>query len=108
MIIDYKPLTANRMWRGRRFKSNQYKQFERDMLFLLPKFIMPEKPYSVVITFGMSNIASDLDNPAKSTIDLLQKKYKFNDRDIMELHLFKQKTEKGKEFINFSIEHCRV
>lgn len=108
MKIFYKPLTANRMWKGRRFKSDQYKQFERDMLFLLPKFNMPEKPFSVIITFGMSNIASDLDNPCKACIDVMQKKYGFNDRDIMQLHLFKTKTEKGKEFINFTIEHCEV
>lgn len=96
------------MWRGRRFKSDEYKRFERDMLFLLPKFTMPDKPFSVVINFGMSTLNADIDNPVKPFLDILQKKYGFNDRDIMQLHLFKTKTEKGKEFINFTIEHCIV
>lgn len=108
MRIDYKPLSVNEVWKGQRFKTDAYKFYERDLLWLLPNMVLTEKPYSLKITFGMSNLASDIDNPAKPFIDILQKKYGFNDRDIMELHLFKQKTDKGKEFINFTIEHCEA
>lgn len=108
MKIFYKPLTANQAWKGRRTKSDKYKIFERDMLFLLPKFTMPEAPYSIVMTFGVSNIGQDIDNGLKVFIDVLQKKYGFNDNKIMQLHVYKTKTEKGKEFINFTIEHCIV
>ena len=108
MRIDYKPLSVNEVWKGQRFKTDAYKLYERDLLWLLPNMVLPEKPYSVVLTFGMSNLASDIDNPVKPILDILQKKYIFNDKDIMELHVFKHKTEKSKEFINFSIEHCEV
>lgn len=106
MRIDYKPLSVNEAWKGRRFKTDAYKIYELDLLFLLPKYDMPAKPFSVKLTLGLSTLNADIDNPVKPLLDILQKKYGFNDRDIMELHVFKRKTEKGKEFINFSIEHC--
>lgn len=108
MRIDYKPLSVNEAWKGRRFKTDAYKIYERDLLWLLPNYAMPAKPFSVKLTFGLSTLNADIDNPVKPFLDILQKKYRFNDRDIMELHVFKQKTEKGKEFINFSIENCVV
>lgn len=108
MRIDYKPLSVNEVWRGKRFKTPAYKKYENDILFLLPRLALPEAHYSIIITFGVSTLNADIDNPVKPFLDILQKKYNFNDRDIMQLHLFKQKTEKGKEFINFTIEHCIV
>lgn len=108
MRIDYKPLSVNECWQGQRFKTPAYKKYERDILLLLLPYKLPKKPYKVVLTFGMSNLSADIDNPVKPLLDILQKKYGFNDRDIIELHLFKRKTEKGKEFINFTIEHCII
>lgn len=98
----------NEAFKGRRFKTDAYKIYERDLLFLLPKFAMPAKPYSLILNFGMSTLNADIDNPVKLFQDVLQKKYAFNDRDVMQLHVYKTKTEKGKEFINFTIEHCIV
>ena len=106
--IYYLPLSVNKAWKGQRFKTDQYKQYERDLLFLLPKFTMPEKPYSIILNFGMSSLGQDIDNGIKMFLDILQKKYAFNDNQVMQLHVYKTKTEKGKEFINFTIEHCVV
>ena len=108
MRIDYKPISVNDCWQGKRFKTDKYKIFERDLLWLLPNMTLPEAPYSIILTFGVSNLASDIDNPCKPFIDVLQKRYNFNDKDIMQMHVYKRKTEKGKEFINFTIEHCIV
>lgn len=47
---------------------------------------------------------SDLDNPVKPLLDILQKKYWFNDRNILELHLFKTPVSKWNEFIEIHIE----
>ena len=47
---------------------------------------------------------SDVDNGAKPFIDILQKKYGFNDNQIYELHLYKEIVDKGNEFIDFSIQ----
>lgn len=108
MRIDYKPLSVNECWKGRRFKTDEYKRYERDLLFLLPKYQLPPKPFAVGLNFGLSNLSADIDNPVKPFLDILQKKYGFNDRDIMALKICKIKTEKGKEFINFTIEHIEI
>lgn len=100
--VNIKPLTVNQCWQGRRFKTDAYKKYERSLLYILPKISLPEKPYRLTILYGVSNLASDVDNPTKPFIDVLQKKYKFNDKDIMELCLRKTKVNKGNEFIQFT------
>lgn len=42
--------------------------------------------------------------PVKPFVDILQKKYLFNDKEIMVATIRKQKVEKGKEFVGFKIE----
>jgi Holliday junction resolvase RusA-like endonuclease len=102
--LNIKPLSVNQCWQGKRFKTQKYLKYELDLIYLLPKITMPQPPYKIYITFGMSNILSDWDNPVKPFQDILQKKYNFNDKDIMEAHIYKKKVKKGEEFINFSIE----
>jgi Holliday junction resolvase RusA-like endonuclease len=108
MRIEYKPLSVNECWKGRRFKTDAYKQYERDLLFLLPKYELPQAPYSLVLTFGVSTQNADFDNPVKPFVDILQKKYGFNDRDILQATIQKRIVKKGSEYINFSIEHFVV
>lgn len=101
--LNIKPLSVNECWRGKRFKTKEYLQYEKDLLLMLPKIKVPEPPYKLSIEFGFSNMASDIDNPVKPFQDILQKKYGINDKNILELNINKTKTEKGKEFIKFSI-----
>lgn len=104
MRINLKPMSVNVAWQGKRFKTTQYKQFERDMLLMLPKLkIEFDKPLSVDLTFGFSSKLSDIDNPVKPVLDCLQKKYGFNDRDIYNLTIKKEIVETGKEFIEIKI-----
>lgn len=103
-LINIKPLSVNDAWMGRRFKTDKYKLFEKELLSKLKPLELPEKPYSINYVFGFSNAASDIDNPVKQTTDVLCKKYGFNDRDIWELNVRKVLTEKGKEFISFEIK----
>ena len=72
---------------------------------MLPKIQLPAPPFYVEYTFGVSNMASDLDNPVKPITDILQKKYGFNDSRIHKMVIGKMKVEKGKEYIEFSITH---
>ena len=97
--VNIVPLSINKAFQGRRFKTLDYLKFEHDMMYLLPKFKMPEAPYSITIHYGFSSKLSDLDNPCKILIDIMQKKYKFDDKDIFELKLTKEIVAKGKEFI---------
>ncbi len=95
--IPVKPLSVNECWQGKRFKTQKYKRYERDVLSKLVAQDFPISPYSVRIVASMSNVNSDLDNIAKPLIDILQKKFGFNDRDIFKLLLEKKKVKKGEE-----------
>lgn len=101
--LNIKPLSVNEAWQGKRFKTLKYKQYERDMLLLLPTINVVDPPYRLNITVGFSNKASDLDNILKPFIDILQKKYGINDKHIEILHIEKQIVTKKNEFISFEI-----
>lgn len=103
--IPIKPLSANKAWKGRRFKTDEYKVYSKALLLLLPCLSLPESPFKVTYEFGFSNRGSDLDNAVKQTTDILAKKYGFNDNKIYEYRLIKTIVKKGQEFIKFDIEH---
>lgn len=104
MRINIKPLSVNACYRGRRFKNDNYKAYETEMLLRLPPFDVPQGKLKVIIIFGYSNKASDIDNGVKILLDILQKHGGFNDKEIYKLEVTKEITEKGKEFIDFKIE----
>lgn len=99
IYIPIKPLSVNEAWAGKRFKTPKYQKYERDMLILLPNNVKISEEINLKVDFGFSNIASDLDNPVKLLLDILQKKYSFNDSHVWELHIKKHKVKKGDEFI---------
>ena len=96
--LNIKPLSVNKAWQGKRFKSPEYKKYEIQVLRMLPNIEIKEFK-RLKITYGFSNMMSDIDNPTKLVLDLLQKKYNVNDRDLIYLVLHKEKTKKGEEFI---------
>lgn len=101
ITINIKPLSVNQAWQGRRFKTPAYKKFERDVLFMLPFFTIPDGEIMAVYEFGFSNKASDWDNPVKPIQDILQKKYGFDDNRIVEARVFKKIVSKGDEYFRF-------
>lgn len=103
MRLDIKPLSVNEAWQGRRFKTQKYKAYERDVLLILPELEVPEGKLHIKIAWGFSSAASDIDNPCKMFIDCLQKKYGFNDSRVHKLSLEKEKVSRGSEFIDFEI-----
>lgn len=102
-IIYIKPLSVNVAWRGRRFKTEAYAQYERDVLFQLKTGNPPAPPYRIDLEFGFTNKFSDIDNPVKCFMDILQKKYGINDKDVYEMRLRKVIVEKS--YIKFTIFH---
>ncbi len=102
--IRIKPLSSNDAWKGRRFRSDLYKQYASDLLGLLPKLTLPDPPYKITYEFGFSSKGSDIDNPLKSLGDILQEKYKFNDNQVYEMHIHKKIVKKLGEYISFKIE----
>ncbi len=102
-LISIKALSINQAFQGRRFKTQKYKSYEKEVLLLLPMIKVPKPPYKVYYEFGMSSSLSDWDNPIKPFQDILQKKYGIDDRDIYEANVKKVKTIKGQEYIKFDI-----
>jgi Holliday junction resolvase RusA-like endonuclease len=102
--VNIKPLSVNQAWKGRRFKTQEYKQYEKNILMLLPALEIPEGKLSLSLVFGLSNKNADVDNPVKCFVDCMQKKYGFNDRNIYKMNIEKIDVKKGCEFIEFKAE----
>lgn len=105
--IQIKPLSVNDCWQGRRFKTDKYKDYEKLVLLMLPKQIDVSGPFRIKIEFGFSNVQSDIDNPLKPFLDILQKKYSINDKEVYELIVKKTVVKKGNEFIRYSISQIK-
>ena len=104
MRIEIKPLSVNTCFQGRRFKTPEYKRYEKDVLMLLRPMKVDGGKLSLRLRFGLSSKNADIDNGVKPFVDILQKKYGFNDRYIYRLTVEKVDVDKGKEFIEFDIE----
>ena len=106
MKVNIKPLSVNQCYRGRRFKTKEYNQYEKDVMAQLPTLIIPGGELELHIQAGFSNKGADIDNIAKTFIDILQKAYCFNDNRIYQLHLYKKIVPKGEEYISFDLFSC--
>jgi len=105
MKIWIKPLSVNEAFRGRRFKTKKYIEFQQEMLLKLPKIDIPEGKLEIHYKIGFSSKGSDLDNALKQLNDCLQKKYAFNDNLIYRILAEKEIVKKGQEFIEFNIKN---
>ena len=103
--LNIKPISINVCFQGRRFKTDVYKKYEKDILSLLQtvKLDIPAKGDLLFkLEIGCSR-NFDLDNAVKPFVDILQKKYLFNDNRITEMHLKKTIIKKGEEYIKFNL-----
>ena len=103
LLVQIKPLSVNRAWQGRRFKTKEYLSYEKEFLLKLPALKIPPSPLEIEYIIGFSSVLSDLGNPEKLITDILCKKYNFNDKDIYKLVLIKKIVKKGEEFIDIRI-----
>src|SRR3990167_4414062 len=103
MRIKIKPLSVNKCWQGRRFKTPDYEAYEEEVLYRLKKQVIPSGKLFLKLTAGVSSKASDLDNVIKPFLDILQKKYGFDDKKIYGMDLWKEDVPKGEEYIDFDI-----
>lgn len=108
--IKVKALSTNKAWQGRRFKTDTYKQFEHTLSYLLPlnlpniskQDIIDSKPLKIDFRYGFSSKLSDVDNPIKLCLDIMQKKYGFDDRNVFKVSAEKEIVKKGEEYIEIS------
>lgn len=102
--INLKPLSVNAAYRGRRYRTNEYIEYERTLMYLLPKIELPKPPFEIYFKFGFSSAASDWDNPCKVLQDILSKKYGFNDKLIKRGVVETEQVKKGNEYFVFEIK----
>lgn len=105
--LDIKPLSINEAWMGRRFKTQKYKQYRKDVLSMLTAKKLPEPPFEINIIFGFSSKGSDWDNCIKLFQDIVAEKYGFNDNLIYRAVVEKKIVKKGNEYIIFEISHLK-
>jgi Holliday junction resolvase RusA-like endonuclease len=103
--ILIKPLSVNKVWQGKRYKTKEYKDYERLFLAMLPnKLKIPDGKLIAYYTFGVSNKNCDVDNFIKPMQDILSKKYEFNDNRIYRIIAEKVHVKKKDEYIEFKLD----
>lgn len=92
--IPLKPLSVSKAWQGRRFKTQAYKQFERDCALFVPKE-QQSGQVEVSIEFFVKNVKRiDVDNMLKTILDVLTKCGVYeDDSNIYALHVYKEYAE---------------
>lgn len=103
MTIKIKPLSVNKLFQGRRYRTKEYDKYEKDVIEQLTPIDIPDGELTLKMIVGFSNKLADIDNIGKGLIDILQKFYGFNDNRIYRIEMTKTIVKKGNEFINFEI-----
>lgn len=98
------PISVNDAWQGQRYKTPYYEQYEDILESILPTMTFPPQPWKIFLEWGFSHTGSDWDNPIKMFMDILQKKYGFNDNKVYDARVIKKAVGKGKEFIVFKVK----
>lgn len=109
--VDIPPISINRCWQGRRFKTKEYKEWRESAYYtILPKdnyHWHPEALFTVKYTFHVKNFFKiDVDNMIKPIQDsLVEIGILPDDRLVTKIEAEKIKCEKGeKESIDIFIE----
>lgn len=97
-------MSVNQAWQGKRYKTKKYNKYEKDILLMLPPLQIPSGKLNIKLEVGFSNRASDIDNVIKPFLDILQKKYSFNDNKVYKLSIKKQIVKRGSDYISFLIK----
>lgn len=103
--LKIKPLSINECWQGKRFKTKDYDSYEEEVLYSLPgDLIVPaNEKLCFILKVGFSSKNADLDNILKPILDILQKKYNFNDKMIYKIIAEKEIVKKEQEYFEFTI-----
>jgi len=105
ILENIKPLSVNKVWQGRRFKTKIYQEYEREMSMLLREQRVPRDSLSgrlvITIIFCLKNAErTDFDNLLKPLLDILVKNDIIaDDRFIWKAIIKKKKAKKDKIII---------
>jgi len=107
--INIKPLSVNGAFKGRRFRTDEYRAFQKLLTLSLPNRLdVPDGKLRIILEFGLSSKNADWDNPIKQAQDIISKKYGFNDRMIYQGIVTKVDVAKGQEYLAFKIEKFEI
>ena len=103
ITIHAKPVSLNEAYRGRRFATQKLKDYEKEVWYQLPDLEIPKGKLFLTLEFGFSSKGSDADNAVNCFVDILAKRYEFNDNRVYRLEVEKIDVPKKSEYIKFSI-----
>ncbi|MDE1465373.1 hypothetical protein [Spartinivicinus poritis] len=103
LTAEIKPLSVNEAYYGKKVKTKKYRDYEEELFSTLPDLIIPEGKLTLELLTSYSNTRADIDNALKPFIDILQKRYSFNDNKIFRLFTEKQVVKRGEENLKFRI-----
>ena len=104
--IQLAPLSQNMAWAGKRYKTADYKQYEKKLMghfktLDLPKILQKEK-FCVYYEWSITNRV-DNSNCVKLFEDILCKYLQVNDRDVLAFYSRKKVVKKIDSNIKFAI-----
>lgn len=106
MKIEIKPISVNRCWQGRRYKTKEYAEWRREFGYLIPARspkLRFNESLALDVVFGLKYPKkADLDNFIKPFLDAcVENGIIQDDRLVYEIIAKKVKTD-GKEYIAFN------
>ena len=96
--IKVKPLSINKAFIGRRWKTSECKAYEKELWYLLPSYKMITGEYELILEFYLKTYKrSDLSNLIKVLEDIIVKRgYVTDDRKCVALHVYKYPSQVDK------------
>ena len=106
---NHKPLSVNAAYYRNKKKTKAYEEYEDAWRSVLLGDALPEDIevksmfFSVEYEWGFSNVQADVDNPIKTTTDIMQRHFVFNDKQIRIVKATKRLVPKGQEYAKVKI-----
>ena len=100
----HKPLSINAAYYKNKKKTAAYREYEDAWLTVLQGTSIPEDievkdmEFYIEYTWGFSNRLADVDNPIKTTTDIMQNLLGFNDKQVRIVKATKKIVPKGSEY----------
>lgn len=108
-VCNHKPLSINAAYYRNKKKTVAYRAYEDAWQLTLSGLIIPEDIeikdmlFRIDYVWGFSNNASDVDNPIKTTTDIMQNWWKFNDKQVRVVKATKTLVPKTCDFAEVKI-----
>jgi len=103
IILETKPLSVNQVWRGHRFKTKAYKEYEEELLWLLKKYKkvngFVEVSYKLYLKYFST---SDVGNFEKPLSDILVKSEIIDDDRFIK-RIIMEKFKSDTDYIEITI-----